>query len=84
MKKEYDFSKVTRGAVGPSAVGQDANRDPKRRRHAGLVQGPGRRQLPDDENQALRRTMEVESEGLGSTLRRVLREELPRLRKAGS
>jgi hypothetical protein len=35
-------------------------------------------------NAALRRVIESELDGLESTLRRVLREELPRLRKVGS
>jgi hypothetical protein len=35
-------------------------------------------------NAALRQAMEAKTEGLEGTLRRVLREELPRLRKAAS
>jgi uncharacterized protein (DUF4415 family) len=88
MKKEYDFSGAKRGPVLKTPPGKtritirlddDILEWFREQAHAA---GGGSYQTMI--NATLRRTMEAETEGLESTLRRVLREELPRLRKAGS
>jgi hypothetical protein len=88
MKKEYDFSGGKRGPVLKTPLGKtritirlddDILEWFREQAHAA---GGGSYQTMI--NATLRRAMEAEAEGLESTLRRVLREELPRLRKAGS
>lgn len=88
MKKQYDFSRAKRGPVlkTPPAktritirIDDDVLEWFRKQAHEA---GGGSYQTMI--NDALRQAMEAETEGLEGTLRRVLREELPRLRKAAS
>jgi uncharacterized protein (DUF4415 family) len=88
MKKEYDFSDAKRGPVLKTPPGKtritirlDDDILEWFREQAHEASGGSYQTFI---NATLRRAMEAETEGLESTLRRVLREELPRLRKAGS
>ena len=86
MKAEYDFSKGRRGAVDPLPRGKtritiridqdilDWFRS--------LVHGAGGGNYQTLMNEALREHMQRQAEPLEATLRRVLREELPRRRVA--
>ncbi len=88
MKKEYDFSKGVRGPVVRPPAGKTRITiridDDVLEWFKGQADAAGGGSYQTMVNEALRRAMEATSEGLESTLRRVLREELPRLRKAGS
>jgi uncharacterized protein (DUF4415 family) len=88
MKKQYDFSKGKRGPVLPVASGKsritirlDDDVLAWFRDQAELAGGASYQAMI---NEALRRTMESKAESVESTLRRVLREELPRLAKAST
>jgi uncharacterized protein (DUF4415 family) len=86
MKKEYDFSKGKRGAVIPVPRGKtritirldDDILDWFRAK----VHAAGGGSYQTLINQALRKHIEREAEPLEETLRRVLREELPKKRSA--
>jgi uncharacterized protein (DUF4415 family) len=88
MKKEYDFSKAVRGAVVPPPTGKTRITiridDEVLEWFKAQAEAAGGGNYQTRMNQALRRAMDAKSEELESTLRRVLREELPRLRKAGT
>lgn len=82
MKKEYDFSKGRRGAVIPTPPGKTRitiriDADVLDWFHA-RVDEAGGGSYQTLMNQALRRFVESEQQGLEEVLRRVLREELPR------
>jgi uncharacterized protein (DUF4415 family) len=88
MKKQYDFSKGRRGPVLPVASGKsritirlDDDVLAWFRDQAELAGGASYQAMI---NEALRRTMDSKAESVESTLRRVLREELPRLAKAST
>lgn len=88
MKKQYDFSKGRRGPVIPVASGKsritirlDDDVLAWFRDQAELAGGASYQAMI---NEALRRAMESKAESVESTLRRVLREELPRLAKAST
>jgi uncharacterized protein (DUF4415 family) len=88
MKKEYDFSRAKRGSVlktppGKARITIRLDEDVLEwfRKQVHEAGGGSYQTLI---NTTLRRAMEDENEGLESTLRRVLREEFPRLRKAAS
>jgi uncharacterized protein (DUF4415 family) len=88
MKKEYDFSNAKRGPVLKTPPGKtritiriDQDILDWFRQQ---VQEAGGGSYQTMINAALRQAMEAKTEGLEGTLRRVLREELPRLRKAAS
>lgn len=88
MKKQYDFRKARRGAVLEAPPGKtritiridddvlDWFREQAHRAGGGSYQTMI--------NAALRRTMEERIESVEDTLRRVIREELPGLRKAAA
>jgi uncharacterized protein (DUF4415 family) len=88
MKKQYDFSKGRRGPVIPVASGKsritirlDDDVLAWFRDQAELAGGASYQAMI---NEALRRAMESKAESVESTLRRVLREELPHLAKAST
>jgi uncharacterized protein (DUF4415 family) len=88
MKKQYDFSKGRRGPALPVASGKsriairlDDDALAWFRDQAEVAGGASYQAMI---NEALRRTMESKAESVESTLRRVLREELPRLAKAST
>ena len=88
MKKEYDFSRAERGPVLKTPPGKtritirlDDDILEWFRQQAHKAGGGSYQTMI---NAALRQAMEAKTEGLEGTLRRVLREELPRLRKAAS
>jgi uncharacterized protein (DUF4415 family) len=88
MKKEYDFSRAKRGPVLKTPPGKtritirlDEDILEWFRQQTEAAGGGSYQTLI---NAALRQAMEAKTEGLENTLRRVLREELPRRRKAES
>ena len=88
MKKEYDFSGAKRGPVlkvppGKTRITIRIDDDILEwfRKQAHEAGGGSYQTMI---NATLRRAIIAENEGLESTLRRILREELPRLRKAAS
>jgi uncharacterized protein (DUF4415 family) len=88
MKKEYDFSRAKRGPVLKTPPGKtritirlDEDILEWFRQQAHEAGGGSYQTMI---NAALRQAIEAKTEGLEGTLRRVLREELPRLRKAAS
>jgi uncharacterized protein (DUF4415 family) len=88
MKKQYDFRGAKRGAVLKTPPGKtritiriDDDVLEWFREQAHRAGGASYQTMV---NAALRRTMEQGTECLEDTLRRVLREELPGLRKAAS
>ncbi len=86
MKKEYDFRKGRRGAVVPLPPGKTRITiridDDVLDWFRAQVHAAGGGSYQTLINRALRRHMEHEQEPLEQTLRRVLREELPRRRSA--
>ena len=86
MKKEYDFRKGKRGAVVPLPPGKTRITiridDDVLDWFRAQVHAAGGGSYQTLINLALRRHMEHEQEPLEETLRRVLREELPRRRSA--
>jgi uncharacterized protein (DUF4415 family) len=88
MKKEYDFSRAKRGPVLKTPPGKTRITirldDDILEWFRQQVHETGGGSYQTMINAALRQTMEAKTEGLEGTLRRVLREELPRLRKAAS
>jgi len=86
MKREYDFSKGKRGAVVPLPPGKTRITiridDDVLDWFRAQVHAAGGGSYQTLINLALRRQMEDEREPLEETLRRVLREELPRRRSA--
>ncbi len=86
MKREYDFSKGKRGAVVPVPPGKTRITiridDDLLDWFRAQVHAAGGGNYQTLINRALRRYMEHEQESLEETLRRVLREELPRRRSA--
>jgi len=86
MKKQYDFSAARRGAVLPAPPGKtritiriDDDVLEWFRTEAHAAGGASYQTMMND---ALRRLMEANTESVEATLRRVIREELPKLRKA--
>jgi uncharacterized protein (DUF4415 family) len=86
MKREYDFSKGKRGAVVPLPPGKTRITiridDDVLDWFRAQVHAAGGGSYQTQINLALRRYIEHEQESLEDTLRRVLREELPRRRSA--
>jgi uncharacterized protein (DUF4415 family) len=86
MKREYDFSKGRRGPVVPLPPGKTRITiridDDVLDWFRAQVHAAGGGSYQTLINLALRRHMEWEKEPLEQTLRRVLREELPRRRSA--
>ncbi len=86
MKRQYDFSKGKRGAVIPLPPGKTRITiridDDVLDWFRAQVHAAGGGSYQTLINLALRRHMEHEQESLEETLRRVLREELPRRRSA--
>ncbi len=86
MKREYDFSKGKRGAVVPVPPGKTRITirvdDDLLDWFRAQVHAAGGGNYQTLINRALRRYVEHEQESLEETLRRVLREELPRRRSA--
>lgn len=86
MKREYDFSRGKRGAVAPVPPGKTRITirvdDDILDWFRAQVHRAGGGNYQTLINQALRRHIEHEQEPLEETLRRVLREELPRRRSA--
>jgi uncharacterized protein (DUF4415 family) len=87
MKKQYDFSKAQRGPVLPAPPGKtritiriDDDILDWFRTQADQAGGASYQTMIND---ALRRVKEGRTDSVEATLRRVLREELPRLKKAG-
>jgi uncharacterized protein (DUF4415 family) len=88
MKKEYNFSGAKRGPVLKAPPGKTRITirldDDILEWFREQAHGAGGGSYQTMINATLRHAMETETEGLESTLRRVLREELPRLRKVAS
>jgi len=86
MKREYDFSKGKRGAVVPLPPGKTRITiridDDVLDWFRAQVHAAGGGSYQTQINLALGRYIEHEQESLEDTLRRVLREELPRRRSA--
>lgn len=82
MKKEYDFTKAKRGAVIPTPPGKTRITirldDDVLQWFRSEVHKAGGGSYQSLINHALREYMTAKSESLEETLRRVLREELPR------
>jgi predicted DNA binding CopG/RHH family protein len=82
MKKEYDFSRGKRGAVIPTPPGKTRITiridDDVLEWFREQVDEAGGGNYQTLMNQGLRRFIESQEQGLEDTLRRVLREELPR------
>jgi len=86
MKKQYDFSKATRGAVIPSPSGKTRITirldDDILEWFRNQVHAAGGGNYQTLINRALREHLAQQRESLEATLRRVLREELPKRRSA--
>lgn len=88
MKKQYNFAKARRGPILPAPAGKtritiriDADILDWFRAQADQAGGASYQTMIND---ALRRVMEGRAESVEAALRRVIREEFPKLRKASS